>query len=105
MSDLKTRAWPGAGPSRGRWVRPRLRLGPAVLLSAGALLGLPAAGVTVALAPASAGVVTVASAPAAVSGGFNGDSRTGPALPGASITQIKCCPPLTSRTPGICTIC
>jgi hypothetical protein len=103
MSDLRTRAWPGAGPSGGRGVW--LRLGPAVLLSAGALLGLPAAGVPVALAPASAGVVTVASAPAAVSGGFNGDSRTGPALPGASITQIKCCPPLTSRTPGICTIC
>jgi len=104
MSELRTRAWPEAGPSWGRWVRPRLRLGPAVLLSAGALLGLQAAGVTVASASARADVVTVASNPAAVSGGFNGDGRTGPAL-GASITQISCCPPPTSRILRVCMIC
>ena len=64
MSGLRTRAWPGAGRSWGCWVGPRLRLGPAVLLSAGALLGLSAAGVTVASAPARAGVVKVVSGPA-----------------------------------------
>ena len=80
-------------------------LGPAVLLSAGALLALPAAGVTMAAAPAQAGVVRVASGPAAVSGGFNGDGRTGLALSAASIRLVQCCPLSTSRTKAHCVIC
>ena len=108
MSELRTGARPGAGPSWGRWVRLHLRLAPAALLSTGALLGLSAAGVTVASAPAQAGVVTVANEPASVGGGFNGDGRTGLALLGASITPIPaipCCPPPTSRAPRLCMIC
>ena len=76
-----------------------------MLLSAGALLCLPAAGVTVASASARADVVTVANDPATVSGGFHGDGRTGLALPGASVTLIPCCPPPTSRAKGLCMIC
>jgi len=75
-----------------------------VLLSAGALLGLPAAGLTVAPAPASAGVVTVASGPATASGGFNGDGRTGLTPLGAWMTQYQCCPSRSSRTRR-CIIC
>jgi len=102
MSDLRTRTRPGAGSSWGRWGRPHLTLAPAVLLSAGAVLGLSAAGVTVVTTPARAGVVTVASEPAAVSGG---DGRTGLALLGASTTAIGCCLPPPSRTSRVCMSC
>ena len=95
MSGLSTRAWPGAGRPWGRWVG--LRLGPAVLLSAGALLGLSAAGVTVASVPTRADAVTVASGPAAVSGSFHSHGRTG-------LAPLGCCVGPPSRA-SFCIAC